>query len=41
MEEGIFTYFDLFATKGVEYLVVIGFFVILVLFWSYLHISDD
>ena len=39
--EGIYTYVDIFATKGIEYLVVIGFFVILVAFWNYLHVNDD
>lgn len=33
-----FTYFDMFATKGIEYLLVIGFFLVLVGFWSFLNI---
>ena len=33
-----FNYVDIFATKGFEYLLVIGFFLLLVGFWSYLHV---
>lgn len=33
-----FSYIDIFATKGFEYLLVIGFFVLLAGFWSFLHI---
>jgi hypothetical protein len=33
-----FTYIDIFATKGVEYLLVIGFFLLLVGFWSFLNV---
>jgi hypothetical protein len=32
-----FSYIDIFATKGFEYLLVIGFFLILVAFWSFLN----
>lgn len=32
-----FTYHDIFATKGIEYLIVILFFAILVPFWTFLH----
>ena len=32
-----FSYIDIFATKGFEYLLVIGFFLVLVGFWSYLN----
>jgi len=31
------TYVDLFATKGIEYLLVIGFLLTLILFWTYLN----
>ncbi|MEK6754668.1 MAG: glycine cleavage system protein H [Bacteroidota bacterium] len=31
------TYVDLFATKGIEYLLVIGFLAIFVLFWRYIN----
>jgi glycine cleavage system H protein len=31
-----FTYTDIFATKGLEYLIIIGFFLILVPFWMML-----
>jgi hypothetical protein len=33
-----FSYIDIFATKGFEYLLVIGFFLVLVGFWSLLTI---
>jgi hypothetical protein len=32
-----FNYIDIFATKGFEYLLVIGFFLLLVGFWSFLN----
>ena len=35
-----FSYLNIFETKGLEYLVVIGFLVLLALFVSYLHYSD-
>jgi glycine cleavage system H lipoate-binding protein len=31
-----FTYVDIFATKGIEYLLVIGFLMIIVLYWRFL-----
>ena len=40
MDSG-FSYIDIFATKGIEYIVVIVFFIILVAFWNYLHSNDD
>ena len=36
MEEG-FTLVDLFATKGIEYLIVIGFLLILIRLWKFLQ----
>jgi hypothetical protein len=33
-----FSYYDIFATKGFEYLLVIGFFLVLVGFWSLLTV---
>jgi hypothetical protein len=33
-----FSYIDIFATKGIEYLLVIGFFLLLVGFWSFLNV---
>jgi len=33
-----FSYIDIFATKGFEYLLVIGFFLLLVAFWSLLTV---
>lgn len=32
-----FTYHDIFATKGIEYLIVLCFFAVLVPFWAFLH----
>ena len=32
-----FSYIDIFATKGFEYLLVIGFFLLLVGFWTFLN----
>jgi glycine cleavage system H protein len=31
-----FTYVDIFATKGIEYLLVIGFLILFILFWKFL-----
>jgi glycine cleavage system H protein len=31
-----FTYTDIFATKGIEYLIIVGFFLVLVPFWMLL-----
>lgn len=39
--ESAFSYIDIFATKGIEYIVLIGFFIVLVLFWKYLHVNDE
>jgi hypothetical protein len=33
-----FSYIDIFATKGFEYLLVIGFFLLLVGFWTFLNV---
>ncbi len=33
-----FTYHDIFATKGNEYLIVLGVLFIVILFWRFLHI---
>jgi hypothetical protein len=35
--EGLFTYYDMFATKGVEYLIIIAFLILFVFFWKYLE----
>jgi hypothetical protein len=35
-----FSYLNIFETKGLEYLVVIGFLVLLALFVRHLHYSD-
>ena len=31
-----FTFIDIFATKGIEYILVIGFMIVFVGFWIYL-----
>jgi glycine cleavage system H protein len=31
-----FSYVDIFATKGIEYLLVIGFLLLFIFFWRYL-----
>ena len=36
MEEG-FTFVDLFATKGIEYLIVIVFLLILIRLWKFIQ----
>jgi len=35
--EGIFTYYDIFATKGNEYLIVVGVLVLIIVFWKFLY----
>ena len=35
-----FSYVNIFETKGLEYLIVIGFLVVLVVFIRHLHYSD-
>jgi glycine cleavage system H protein len=32
-----FTYVDIFATKGIEYLLVIGFLLVLIRLWKFLN----
>jgi hypothetical protein len=32
-----FTFVDIFATKGIEYLLVIAFLIVFVGFWKYLR----
>jgi hypothetical protein len=39
MEE-LFTYYDIFATKGVEYLIIIAFFILIVVFWGLLNMRS-
>lgn len=38
MEE-LFTYRDIFATKGVEYLIIIAFLVLIVVFWRFVNMD--
>lgn len=35
MEEGIFTYYDIFATKGIEYLIIIVFLILIIAFFKF------
>lgn len=37
MEEGVFTFYDIFATKGIEYLIIIAFLILIIVFWKLLH----
>jgi hypothetical protein len=39
MEE-LFTYYDIFATKGVEYLIIITFFIVIGIFWGLLNMRS-
>lgn len=32
-----FHFFDMYATKGIEYLLIIGFLILLVFAWRYLN----
>ena len=32
-----FSYINIFATKGIEYLIVIGFFILIVPFWKLIN----
>lgn len=36
MEE-LFTYYDIFASKGVEYLIIIVFLAIVLAFWKFVN----
>lgn len=38
MDEGIFTYHDIFATKGTEYLLVVAVLVLIIIFWKFLFV---
>lgn len=38
MEE-LFTYVDIFATKGVEYLIIIVFLIVIVAFWKFVNMK--
>lgn len=38
MEE-LFTYYDMFATKAVEYLIIIAFLIIVVAFWAFVNMD--
>ena len=38
MEE-LFTYYDMFSTKGVEYLIIIAFLIVVVAFWAFVNMD--
>jgi hypothetical protein len=40
MEE-LFTYYDMFATKGVEYLIIIVFLIIILAFWKFVNMKPQ
>jgi hypothetical protein len=37
--EGIFTYYDMFATKGMEYLIVVSVLVLIIFFWAFVNMD--
>lgn len=37
--EGIFTYYDMFATKGMEYLIVVSVLVLIIFLWKFINIK--
>jgi len=37
--EELFTYYDMFATKGVEYLIIITFLILVIAFWAFVHMD--
>jgi len=39
MEE-LFTYHDIFSSKGVEYLIIITFFILIVVFWGLINMRS-
>ena len=38
MEE-LFTYYDMFATKGIEYLTIIVFLILIIAFWAFVNMD--
>jgi hypothetical protein len=37
--EELFTYIDIFSAKGMEYLIIIGFFIVIVAFWKFVNMK--
>jgi hypothetical protein len=37
--EEFFTYYDMFATKGIEYLIIIVFLILIVGFWAFVNMD--
>jgi hypothetical protein len=35
----LFTYYDMFATKGDEYLIIIAVLVLMIVFWKFLYMK--
>lgn len=35
----LFTYYDMFATKGVEYLIIIVFLIVILAFWKFVNMK--
>lgn len=33
----LFTYYDMFSTKGIEYLIIITFLILILAFWKYVN----
>jgi hypothetical protein len=37
--EELCTYYDMFSTKGVEYLIIIVFLIIVIAFWKFVNMD--
>ena len=37
--EELFTYIDIFSAKGMEYLIIIAFFIVIVAFWKFVNMK--
>lgn len=35
----LFTYYDMFSTKGTEYLIIIAFLIVILVFWKFVNID--
>jgi len=41
MNEGIFTYYDMFTNKGTEYILLIIVLIAIIGFWRFLNMSTE
>jgi hypothetical protein len=37
--EELFTYLDIFSAKGIEYLIIIAFFIVIIAFWKFVNMK--